>query len=108
MGPVAPTRLRNLRIEFGMADLATAGDDRIGEILPDDGQKLAGGAVPVPCERRRPTEPDHRVAAPREPVDVGHVMKFDRHHRFAGQREAIRQMPLQRCGIFFQFGRQEF
>ena len=31
-----------------MPDLATPGDDRIGEILPDDGQELAGGSVRLP------------------------------------------------------------
>jgi hypothetical protein len=31
-----------------MTNLATPGDDRIGEILPDDGQEPAGGAVALP------------------------------------------------------------
>src|SRR5262249_21863135 len=84
LGPVPPAWLRDLGIEFGVPDLVTPGDDRIGEILPDDGQKLAGGSVPTTRERRRPADPDHRVATPREPVDVRHVMKFDRDHRLAG------------------------
>ncbi len=29
-----------------MPDLATPGDDRIGEIFPDHGQEFAGGLVP--------------------------------------------------------------
>jgi len=82
-----------------MPDLATPGDDRVGEILPDDGQELAGGPVPAARERRRPADEDHRVATPREPVDVGHVMKFDRDHRFAGLGEPFRQVPFQRRGI---------
>src|SRR5260370_41959188 len=81
LGPVPPTWLRDLGIKFGMPDLATPGDDRIGKILPDDGQKLAGGSVPPSCERRQPTDPDHRVATPPEPIDIRHIMKFDPHHR---------------------------
>src|SRR6266540_7147867 len=99
LGPVPPTWLRDLGIKFVMPDLATPGDYRIGEILPDDGQELAGGSVPTTRERRRPADPDHRVATPREPVDVRHVMKFDRDHRFAGQGEPFRQMLFQHPGI---------
>jgi hypothetical protein len=99
LGPVPPTWLRDLGIKFGMPDLVTPGDDRIGKILPNDGQKLAGGSVPTTCEHRRPADPDHRVATPREPVDVRHVMKFDRDHRFAGQGEPFRQMLFQHHGI---------
>src|SRR5258707_15731186 len=83
LGPVPPTRLGDLGIKFGMPDLVTPGDDRICEILPDYCRKRAGGSVPAPGERRRPADPDHRVATPREPVDVRHVMKFDRDPRFS-------------------------
>src|ERR1700722_21041788 len=78
-----PAGLPDIGVQFGMSDLVTPGDDRIGEIFPDDGEKFAGGPVPAPRERRRPADPDHRVATPRKPIDVCHVMKFDRNHRFA-------------------------
>src|SRR3981189_276744 len=92
LGTAPPTWLRDLGIEFGMPDLVTPGDDRIGEILPAACQNVAGGRAPPPRERRRPADPDHRVATPREPIDVRHVMKFDRDHRFAGQGEPSGQM----------------
>src|ERR1700749_546103 len=78
---VPPAGLLDIGVKFGMFYLVTPGDDGVLEIFPDEGVKLAGGPVPAPCERRRPADPDNRVATPRKPVDVRHVMKFDRDHR---------------------------
>jgi len=40
LDPVPPAGVLDIGIEFGMADLVTSGDDRVGEIFPDTARNL--------------------------------------------------------------------
>ena len=82
-----------------MTDFATTSDNGISKVLPDDREKFSGRLVPAAGERRGPAHPDHRVATSGQPVDIGHVVEFDGHDRFARERKPLRQMSIQQLGI---------
>ena len=82
-------------INLREAEFFTAGDDGIGEILPQDSQQIAVDAIFLSFKRDREGDAEGIVTTPGQPFDFGHVAGADGHHGFAVEPEAGRQQGIE-------------
>ena len=95
----AHCRVRQLTVDLREPELFPAGEDRLGHVLPQDGQQRSHCAVALAGVGHRKGYAHHVVAASGQPLDLLHVGLVHRHHWLAVQREPLRQQLLELCGV---------